>query len=215
MIKIISNEFQSVTVFSSEVVRAPIPRPRVIAGDSKRRRAGDPRPPRCASLSRARSRVRFRISLPPSHSHRAELELSDTAGVHAGHPRGRASIRRAQSRTTSPSTSSASSLARSSQYRAESAPAPPAAIAASRRSSASPSIFLSRPSSVQIDRAVSFLAPPLPARAPPECGHAAAGRPAHRYCHRGPCSRGPAPRHHAHRVRPPALAVAPPRFAAA
>ena len=183
MVKINSNESHSVTVFSSEVVRAPIPRPRVVAGDSTRRRAGDPRPPRCASLSRARSRVRFRISLPPSHSHRAELELSATAGVHAGHPRRRASIRRAQNRTTSPSTSSASSLARSSQYRAESAPAPPAAIAASRRSSASPSIFLSRPSSIQIDHAVSFLVPlssfptPFPSSS---CAGAAGTRPCRR-----------------------------------
>jgi len=37
LIKIISNEFHSVTVFSSEVVRAPIPRPRVVAGDATRR----------------------------------------------------------------------------------------------------------------------------------------------------------------------------------
>ena len=64
LLKIISNEFNSVTGLSSEAVRAPIPRPRVVAGDSTRRRAGDPRPPR----SRARpyplsqSRVRFPLS---------------------------------------------------------------------------------------------------------------------------------------------------------
>ena len=70
LVKINSNESHSVTVFSSEVVRAPIPRPRVVAGDSTRRRAGEPRPPR----SRARpyplsqSRVRFPFRSPSSSS---------------------------------------------------------------------------------------------------------------------------------------------------
>ena len=71
------------------------------------------------SLS-AWSRVRFRHPLPSTRSRRAELELSATVSVHAGHPRRRASIRCAPSRTTSPFASSTRSRARSSQPRAES-----------------------------------------------------------------------------------------------
>ena len=103
------------------------------------------------SLS-ARSRARFRpplsfLALTPSRA-RAQCPV----GVHAGHPRRRASIRCAPSRTTSPFASSTRSRARSSQPRAEStsrAPASPAAIALPRRSSAPPSISVLRSTSAR------------------------------------------------------------------
>ena len=91
-------------------------------------------------------------------------------------PRRSARFRRAQSRTTSPSTSSYPSRARLTRSLAESASRPPGAIAAPRRSSALSSSFSLRPSSVQIDCAVSFLAthssspslsPSVPAMPPP------------------------------------------------
>ena len=71
------------------------------------------------SLS-ARSRARLNpslsfLALTPSRA-RAQCPV----GVHAGHPRRRASIRCAPSRTTSPFASSTRSRARSSQPRAES-----------------------------------------------------------------------------------------------
>ena len=104
------------------------------------RRADEPRP----SCSHTRPYPHgvvlvFAIPFPSTRSRRAELELSATVSVHAGHPRRRASIRCAPSRTTSPFASSTRFRARSNQPRAEStsrAPASPAAIASPRRSSA-------------------------------------------------------------------------------
>ena len=87
MIKIISNEFHSVTVFSSEVIRTPIPRPRVVAGDATRRPSANlARRARAPSLS-PRSRVCFPS---PSPSSRARVEPSSSraiAGRRADHPR--------------------------------------------------------------------------------------------------------------------------------
>ena len=113
--------------------------------------------------------------LLPRAASRAERTLAPSPFAPAV-PRRSARFRRAQSRTTSPSTSSYPSRARLTRSLAESASRPPGAIAAPRRSSAISSSFPLRPSSVQIESSVSFLAthssspslsPSVPAMPPP------------------------------------------------
>jgi len=84
LIKIISNEFHSVTVFSSEVVRTPIPRPRVVAGDATRRPS---------AILACRARTPSLSPLPESCPFSPPFLLHRAARSRAAEPRRRPPLR--------------------------------------------------------------------------------------------------------------------------
>jgi len=138
----------------------------------------------------------FALPFPSSHSHQAELELSATVSVHAGHPRRRASIRCAPSRTTSPFASSTRSRARSSQPRAESTFRAP--VTAGRHCLATPELrpFVDlrppdylRPIQAVVSSAVTSSISPTPS--PAESRAPAAAAPPRRRVRAAPTARTP------------------------